>query len=326
MLPYRAPALSALGLCLAITLSACQSAPTAECRMGHSTDLALHEQNGDLLTTAILNGVPTTLALDTGAESTVLTRSAADRLKLSLKGLSVRAEGVGGSRGMYGFYADTFQIGTLSGRNLPLGASGMKLSDGPIQVDGLLGVDFLGAYDVDLDLPDHKAGLFRVLAGCSTPRAALQQPLYIADMVAASDPGDFRPRVRVTIDGKTLMAVIDSGAQNTVIFRRAAHRLGLNLDDLAADPHYLSSGIGPRAVTTIRHVVAPITIGEITLSHMPVSIADQARLGNDDMLLGVDFLSVVHVWLSFSSHSVIMQYPAQPSPKRDAAISPASPG
>jgi hypothetical protein len=58
-----------------------------------------------------------------------------------------------------------------------------------------------------------------------------------------------------------------------------------------------------------------ITIGDVTLNHLPVAIMDTRSDDDTDMLLGLDFLSRVHVWLSFSSHTVVMQYPARPSPQ-----------
>jgi hypothetical protein len=34
-----------------------------------------------------------------------------------------------------------------------------------------------------------------------------------------------------------------------------------------------------------------------------------------DVLLGEDFISRVHLWISYSSHTLIMQYPPKPSKK-----------
>jgi hypothetical protein len=47
---------------------------------------------------------------------------------------------------------------------------------------------------------------------------------------------------------------------------------------------------------------------------MPVEIVDQRSDEDADMLLGLDFLSRVHVWLSFSSRTLVMQYLPEPSP------------
>jgi len=61
-------------------------------------------------------------------------------------------------------------------------------------------------------------------------------------------------------------------------------------------------------------VSPPIQLGDLTLSHLPVTIADQARLGDTGVVLGYDFISRVHVWISHSSRTLIMQYPPSATP------------
>jgi predicted aspartyl protease len=107
---------------------------------------------------------------------------------------------------------------------------------------------------------------------------------------------------------------VDSGAAHTLIFRNAADRLGLHIEDLAQEPHFRARGVGPETPILVRHVMAPITIGEVTISNLPVALLDETSPDSTDMLLGMDFFSAVHVWLSFSSHVMIMQYPPKPSP------------
>jgi hypothetical protein len=45
-----------------------------------------------------------------------------------------------------------------------------------------------------------------------------------------------------------------------------------------------------------------------------MTIADQDSGAGVDMLLGYDFAKTVHLWISHSSQTVLMQYPAQPTP------------
>jgi hypothetical protein len=181
-------------------------------------------------------------------------------------------------------------------------------------VDGLLGADFLASYDVDLDFPASKASLFKVQGSCAAPATALDGPLFQAPLVRSDHPLDSRPFVRVEVAGKSLLAAVDSGAAHTLIFGNAARRIGLRVEDLAKEPHFRARGIGPDTPVIVRHVMTPISIGEITIGNMPVAIMDERSPDSTDMLLGLDFLSHVHVWLSFSSHVMLMQYPPRPSP------------
>ncbi len=282
--------------------------------MGHLTDLPLL-YNHVLLTPAFLNEHPTTMMLDTGAGLTIITKQAADRLDLPLQSTEGTLKGIGGEQALYFLTAKSFRIGDLHGSGLHLGASQIGMDPRGAVIDGIFGADFLSNYDVDFDLPEHKLRLFAVAAGCNTPAANLDEPLYLAQLSSPDNVNDKRPHVRVLIDGVRLNALVDSGAQRTSIFRNAARRLGLRLEDLTTDPHDHALGVGPKARDAIRHIMAPIQIGEITISHLPVSIIDQRSDGDADMLLGLDFFARVHVWLSFHSHTMIMQYPARPSPK-----------
>jgi len=307
--------LPALALLLPLVATGCagDDAP-GQCKMGHLTDLPL-TYNHALLTPAFLNEHPTTMMLDTGAGVTIITRQAAERLDLTLQSTGGTIEGIGGEQALYFLTAKTFRIGQLHGAQLYLGASKIGLDPHGNVIDGVFGSDFLSNYDVDFDLPEQKVRLFKVVAGCNGPAANLDEPLYYAPLASPPESHDKRPHVGVLIDGVRLDAVVDSGAQHTSIFRNSARRLGLRLEDLTADPHDHALGVGPKVRDEIRHIMAPIQIGEITISHLPVSIIDQRSGGDTDMLLGLDFFARVHVWLSFHSHTMIMQYPAKPSPQ-----------
>ena len=282
--------------------------------MGLATDIPLRFEMDHVFAAPLLNGRPTNMILDTGAQGTTLTKEAAERLGLPLLALNGYAEGIGGLAGLYGFVADTYQIGRLTGRHFRLTASDMSISSPEVSVDGLLGVDFLAPYDLDLDLPEQKAVLYSVVDGCSAPSTALDGSLYIVPFVHIN-PIDARPRITVQIGGKKLIALVDSGSDDTAIFRNAARRLGLEISQLTADPHYLAQGVGPRTPSAARHVMeTPISVGELTIQNMPVSIIDQRSTDDVDVLLGMDFLMRVHAWFSFSSHTLILQFPPRPSP------------
>ncbi len=282
--------------------------------MRHLTDLPLLRSN-ILLTPAILNDHATTMMLDTGGAVTLITRRAAGRLGLALQSTGRALNGVGGAQALYAFQAESFRIGQLHGTQLTLGVSDIGIGPHDSEIDGIFGADFLSDYEIDFDLPESKVRLFKVVAGCDTPDAHLDGPLYRAPFATPTLSNDQRPHVRVVIGGIPLDAVVDSGAQRTAIYRNAADRLGLRLEDLAAGRHYHAIGIGPEARDEVRVIMAPIRIGEVTLSGLPVAVIDQRSDDNVDMLLGLDVLARVHVWLSFHSRTMIMQYPARPSPR-----------
>ncbi len=309
------PRFGAALMALPVVLAGCDATPDhGPCHLGFATELPLSFRQNAFVTPAMLDGQPASLMLDTGSQFTVVSKDTADRMNIDFVAMPGQMAGVGGMRGAYVMSADVFQIGRLQGRNLPLMVSDLTLSPGGTPIDGLLGSDFLSSYDVDMDFPASKARLFKVTGNCAGTPTALDRPLFQARLVRSDHPLDFRPYVRVQIEGKSFLASVDSGAAHTLIFRNAADRLGLHIEDLAQEPHFRARGVGPETPILVRHVMAPITIGEVTISNLPVALLDETSPDSTDMLLGMDFFSAVHVWLSFSSHVMIMQYPPKPSP------------
>jgi hypothetical protein len=58
-----------------------------------------------------------------------------------------------------------------------------------------------------------------------------------------------------------------------------------------------------------------LDVGDLTFNHFPVEIIDAFTPQKFDMVLGTDFMTKVHVWISYSSRTLILQYPPLPSPK-----------
>ncbi len=293
-------------------LAGCQA--SGPCQLGLATEVPLRVRDGHLLATPLLNGQPTNMWFDTGAQITTLATAAADRLSLSLIPLRGTLEGVGGSSAEYGFVAGSFQIGRLRGHNFQLIASDLGASRAGPFSDGLLGADFLSPYDVDLDIAYGKAILFKTTGDCASPSAALSGDLYTVPMRPAGSGTDPRPHINVQVAGKTLTALLDTGAPTSLLFRDAARRIGLQPAGLVNDPRLRAGGVGSGTAPAVRHVLGSIEVGDLTVSNLPVVIIDQAAPPDADMLLGLDFFFHVHTWLSFSSRSVVLQYPPLPSP------------
>jgi predicted aspartyl protease len=271
----------------------------AQCRLALVTVLPLSMLRGHATIRAVLNGVPVTMIVDTGSASTVVTQATADRLGIRGEDYG-EGSGIGGYVGVKTFFTRSFQIGRL---------------------------DILKAYDVDLDLQGRTLSLFTLRHGCDRPAVAIAEPLYAAKLApepirtrfdARGYGEDPRPAVKVQIGGQHLTALIDTGAPMTTMYRNAAARIGLDPGGLTTDKHYVVHGIGPRGVDAVRHVFAPMTIGEVTVQNLRVDILDE--LSGDsrfDMVLGMDFFSRVHAWFSFSSGMLVMQIPPQASPPRN---------
>lgn len=285
------------------------------CTMAVGAVLPLHPEGDRVLVDASINHQPALLVFDTGAFTSVLTLQAAQRLGMGLtKGEefdSVRAtlSGVGGARNAIGVVARTVDIGGLHGRDYNFLAADILAPP----LDGLLSMDLISQFDIDLDYPEHKAILYRPVGDCSAPAAFLASPLYGVALLPTGE--DRRPRVTVQIGDKDFVALVDTGTGTTFITRRAAARLGVRLEDLGAARHFTVQGIASRAVAAVRHVFEPISIGDLTLVNKQMDVLDDTADDGVEIVLGADFQRQVHVWISYSSHSMIMQYPPRPSKK-----------
>ena len=300
----------------------------AGCRLGAVAVLQEHGGSSPIITIDI-NGRPANLVLDTGAGATTLTRSSAERLGVRMSELGFEMYGVGGVRHVYRGIAARMRIGGLSADGFSL--AGQDFFDRPedAELDGLFGMNLMAAYDVDLDLPGNHVVIYQADGNCGKPTVALQPPLYMVPLEFIKN--DRQADVELSIDGHRIRAVIDSGAAKTVMFRSAASRLGVDMSALRASAHF-GYGIGPRKVAMMEHVFEIVRIGDLQINNMRIEILDQADMGIDtvhvgsrladpslgeaggeEMLLGADFMRKVHLWISHSSQTLIMQYPPQPS-------------
>jgi predicted aspartyl protease len=281
--------------------------------LGAVADLPITTVDRAFFTDITINGSTAHLQVDTGAYANLLNEAALQRLGMTQQVVgSISLGGVGlGERPINMAVSDSVQVGAAHATHVAFATT--SLDAFLPGVDGLLGMDFLAPYDDDLDLSAGHLRLVSTQGDCSTPATPLAGALYTVPLeklgVSAS------PVVTVTIEGVKLKAVIDTGAMSSLLFRPAAERIGLPVDAILAAGQMPVTGLAPRpARGAYGRLVGPVLIGALQINNMPVAIADQRAESGVDMLLGYDFVSLVHVWISHSSHSVIMQYPARSTP------------
>jgi predicted aspartyl protease len=303
--------MSRLPLIVLLALASCEA--SGPCRLSVLATIPFEVVQHHLAVHAEFNHHPSTLVFDTGAQTSVLTDEAVQRLGLTTeRALVGTIGGIGGQRAVSIVSSDSFTIKNLNGNGFSFFAANV-FGDRPSQFDGILSTDFLSRYDLDLDVPARRIGFYRPSGDCSHPTVALAGDVYAVPLLSG-DESDQRPRIEVSIEGKSFRALIDTGAPVSVLFRPAAARLGLTIAALKSDRVGKIGGVGPRPVVAYRHVLQTVTIGDLAVTNMPIAIADEAEPDDEAMLLGLDFISRVHLWISISSARVVMNYPPLPSP------------
>ncbi len=270
------------------------------------------------------------MRLATGSNVTVLDTSAAQRFGVGFGRPTYDFYAVGGVKPMDVVHVAKLRIGNLSSDGIDLDAVDMRTGDADPRLAGLLGMSILSHYDIDLDLAGGHVVLYEAKDGCHKPTVALAPNLYTARLQSAYL--DQQAIVTVTINGHPFQALLDSGAPHSLMYFPAALRLGIDVSALHVPGHSVISGFGPAPVASIKHVFDNVVIGDLQISHLPISIIEQYcngagyeqtgtviggrtvyQAGLEQIVIGADIMQKIHFWVSHSSQTLVMQFPPLPS-------------
>lgn len=162
--------------------------------------------------------------------------------------------------------------------------------------DGTLAPEILANYDVDFDFGHGRFNLIQ-------PQHCISGAVYWTKSPAEIIPIEIEDkthiRIPVTIDGKKIMATVDTGSAASIITMRAAARL-LDVNEKSADLQSLGA-------ISVNGMVAPVyvypfqqlAIGHTSVTRPRIEIVSDALWNKDDLLLGMDFLRQFHVYVAY---------------------------
>ncbi len=288
-------------LLAALLLAGCAQSPEGACKLVWRADVPIQPRDNLIFIGATFNDQPASMVMDTGAERTTLTEAAVTRMRLrrDLQQLS-NTVGVGGVSASYDAVLDDFSVGAFRLPVARVRVGTFTLPElGGVQPDGLLGADILLAFDLDIDLPAHRLTIYRARP-CADSRPPWTEPF--ASVTGVSMWRD-RLIVPLSINGIDGRAVLDTGAQRSVIRPEFAARGGVTQAMLDADSKGMMRGASRDEASFRLQTFDTVQIG--------TEIAHAARLpvaplptGEMDALLGGDFLYGRRVWLSAASHQM----------------------
>lgn len=270
----------------------------AGCVPQKRAELPVRVQDGFAFVPASIGGTPVTLLLDTGAQGMLLTPDIVRVLRLPVDPQAgTRLLGTGGVRNAPNVLLRDLRISALP---LPDSSAPVAALPGVPRVEpplaGLLGGQFLGAYDLDLDVAHGRMALYDAL-GCAAPPFPLP---YDVLPLTVSPEGDVFVTVR--INGLDLLALVDTGSRASIITEQAAERLGLGGPGSAN----LAQGVDGSTLP-VRHVrVRLLQVGAERIADAPISVSP-LLLGRGDMLLGLDYLGRRRVWISYRTGRVLIR-------------------
>ena len=292
---------------LLIALASCAGTVNTVCR----TEITLQERDHLMLAPVRINGTTVMGILDTGAQTSAVTDALVARLGLlgdprnGTLMSGVGGEGVAQSDAV----VDRFDLAGFDPGTGHYPVISLPISDPPESTDAaplgaLIGADLLSHFDLDLDVANHRLVLY--------DPDRCQGPLPDWTVPATAVPLDTlwsgRLQLPVRIDAREMQALLDSGATMSVLDLPAAEKLGVTPEMLAREKG--GEGFGAAGVNFRRvpYTFRTLEVGGERITAPRISVLDRS-LRETDMLLGLDWLRLHHVWISYHRHILFIAQP-----------------
>lgn len=295
-----------------LLLAACADAgaakPPACGFVGHSVLPIVHAGPFAAVASTI-DGTPAKLVVDTGASGTVLSLAAAHRAHIALDTqLTVRATGIGGTA----TYA-TGRVARMMLGDIPVSPAVVTLMPKVPLGDGNIGMDIFGDVDLDIDFPAGRITLYRgmLCPGAAPPWDSRGSEVHTEALMPRGLPATARPRqllLAMEINGHQAMAMLDTGAGFSLVSRAFAARLGITDAELAEGPAMRLAGLSPDIAQGRPWRFAEARIGAERIAN-PVMVVADLHGADFDVLLGMDYLAMHRVWLSYGARRIFIANP-----------------
>jgi len=245
--------------------------------------------SGQMVVPVVLDGQVARMVVDTGAERTVLTRAAVARLGLRLDPyVDSILRGAGGRLETYR-NADVGHA-SLGGMRLTQRAGAplsLSVTDMALGADGLLGGDLLRHFTLTLDFAAGTLALGPAGSRAGGNAVALRR--LWPDLLLAP----------VRLDGRALVALVDTGAAGSMLNRRGMARLGLTPAALRGDRAAEMAALGGRTAGWW-HRFGSCSVGSLSVPAPSMLVAEVPEPGFD-MILGLDILGRQRLVLSYGA-------------------------
>jgi hypothetical protein len=292
-----------LGLLLLVLLARCEAVPVADCTLTKIAELPLEVQDQLLVVPVGINGKWVRLVVDSGAERTTISQSAANRLGLPRDPKYVtQSLGIGGATTTTDVTVDRLVLGGVRFPvdRIAVGTFTLQTERG-LNADGLLGADLLLGFDLDIDVPGGALTLYRSRV---CPNVRPPWPDKSVEIVGVRARKD-RLLLPFELDNVAGLGILDTGAQRNVVGHDMARRMGLDEQTMAGDPSVRQRGVGPTVTMAHIHQFKLLRIGPVAEESPGITVLP-SDFGVGDALIGEEFLQGRRVWLSFRNRQVFV--------------------
>jgi predicted aspartyl protease len=287
-----------------------------------SVDMSL-SPGGSVTVPVTIEGKLGVMVVDTGGMYSELDGSIAGSLRMPIYKSRDGVQMAGGFASNLFATPNAFQLGELTLSNnafflLPPDTLGSSA------VIGLIGPGFLGRYDVDFDFAHGKFNVFsrahcpgRVVYWARGEERVAVVPFEF------DDAGHIR--INILLDGKSVPAMVDTGAESTTITTRMADKY-LDIDD--HDPKLKSLGslsLNSAAPTEyFRYPFATLTFDGIAVQNPDIEVVrdDGLKEAVGTVVLGASVLRQLHMFVSYSEQKLYLTGAEVTAPQAAATSKP----
>jgi clan AA aspartic protease (TIGR02281 family) len=287
---------------------------SAHCRLLQVAELPVDAAHNRPLIAGQINGQAVKILVDTGSQTSVVTRSTANRLGLKQVSSSSTSRGVGGEVKEYNtslkqLTLDKFTVHDLA---MPVAVEGER------NFDMILGENFFAQFTVEFDLAHGAIRLFKP-KGCRADQLAYWSQTYSLADLASSPTDSLRIETTVSLNGRALRAILDTGATLSTVSRTATVGLGISIDE---NSHTHAMGIGRDAVDSWVGKFEKFTVGDETIQNVSLFIVDTTKHNElmttrsripetyelPHMLIGADFFLAHRVLIYGADRKMVFTY------------------
>lgn len=301
--------MNVLPLLLVLLLSACVGVGVERCALEPVGMLPVRSINNVPVTVVGINERPSALILDIGSDITLLSRVAARRLGVAFDDRrSIQVSGAGGRASTSPAPLRSLQFGDAVVPNVQA-VVGRGLRP---PFDGVLGLDVLAAFDLDLDARNGEVWLYRA----RPPACAGAPPPWIGPYARldTEQGGSGYLFVPAVLNGQPLRALLDTGASNTTVGLLAAAAAGITKADLLRGPASVTQSLDAAGIVVRPRRFRELRVGGDVIADPVLNVADLPPLAGD-MIIGGDYLAARRVWIAVASGTVFVTKADQPRPR-----------
>jgi hypothetical protein len=183
------------------------------------------------------------------------------------------------------------------------------------EAQGLLDAAFLLQADMEFDVRGKKVRFFRP-KDCVAEQVVYWGGSYSVVPLMTSG-SEKRINVRVAVNGKPVLAEMDSGASTSTLTATAARRVGAALPSVGQGKISSTRGVAGESLRTQSNVFSTFSFGDETIKNADEevhigSMVPKAVADFPEMLLGADFFRSHRIYIAMSQRKVYVSYVGGP--------------